>query len=171
MKALNAFLELMASNPDRAVYGYAHVKRANDEAAIETCMVSDSLFRSNDVAQRRRYVELVEAVRDAGATTLIFSSMHPSGEQLAQFTGVAAILRFPIPEIDREEWGEWNEFEMAASSTAISTDTDQPQETSTSSSSTHNGINNTAIITNAALLQENSDEGDAEDATSGNDFE
>lgn len=29
--------------------------------------------------------------------------MHVTGEQLSQITGVAAILRFPIPEID-EDW-------------------------------------------------------------------
>ncbi len=34
---------------------------------------------------------------------LIFSTMHVSGEQLAQLTGVAAILRFPMPEIEDEE--------------------------------------------------------------------
>jgi hypothetical protein len=30
----------------------------------------------------------------------IFSSSHVSGEQLGQMTGVAAILRFPLPELD-----------------------------------------------------------------------
>jgi hypothetical protein len=30
----------------------------------------------------------------------VFSAMHVSGEQLALYTGVAAILRFPIPDID-----------------------------------------------------------------------
>lgn len=34
---------------------------------------------------------------------LIFSSMHVSGEQLTQITGVAAILRFPLPDIENEE--------------------------------------------------------------------
>lgn len=32
--------------------------------------------------------------------------MHVSGEQLTQFTGVAAILRFPLPNID-EHVGSW----------------------------------------------------------------
>lgn len=29
----------------------------------------------------------------------IFSSLHVSGEQLKQITGIAAILRFPMPEL------------------------------------------------------------------------
>nr|GMD01935.1 protein PELOTA 1 [Ipomoea batatas] len=37
----------------------------------------------------------------AGAT--IFSSMHVSGEQLALMSGIAAILRFPLPDLDEIE--------------------------------------------------------------------
>ncbi len=32
----------------------------------------------------------------------IFSSLHVSGEQLALLSGVAAILRYPLPEIEDE---------------------------------------------------------------------
>jgi protein pelota len=31
---------------------------------------------------------------------MIFSSMHVSGEQLGQLTGIAAILRYPLEGID-----------------------------------------------------------------------
>ena len=30
----------------------------------------------------------------------VFSSSHVSGEQLAQLSGVAALLRFPMPDMD-----------------------------------------------------------------------
>jgi protein pelota len=45
VRALSAFLEMLNLNPDRAFYGYGHVKRANDEKAIETLLVTDDLFR------------------------------------------------------------------------------------------------------------------------------
>lgn len=64
IKALNTFLELMSTSPDRAFYGYKHVKAASDQLAIDTLMVSDSLFRSKNILQRRKYVRLVETVRD-----------------------------------------------------------------------------------------------------------
>jgi hypothetical protein len=35
--------------------------------------------------------------------TRIFSSSHVSGEQLLQVSGVAAILRFPLPELEDME--------------------------------------------------------------------
>uniref|UniRef100_A0A7I4YA70 Protein pelota homolog n=1 Tax=Haemonchus contortus TaxID=6289 RepID=A0A7I4YA70_HAECO len=100
VKALNTFYELMSTEPDRAFYGYKHVCMANKEQAIETLLLSDSLFRSQDLATRKRYVELVESVREQNGTVLIFSSMHVSGEQLSLLTGCAAILRFPMPDIE-----------------------------------------------------------------------
>lgn len=102
VKALNQFFELMSLEPDRAYYGYNHVTKANEEQAIDTLMLADSLFRSQNVEIRKKYVKLVESVRDQNGTVLIFSSMHVSGEQLAQLTGCAAILRFPMPDIDDE---------------------------------------------------------------------
>eukprot|EP00983_Pelagomonas_calceolata_P086325 1156736-Pelagomonas_calceolata.AAC.2 len=34
---------------------------------------------------------------------LIFSSMHVSGEQLKQLSGIAALLRFPLPDLEDQE--------------------------------------------------------------------
>lgn len=109
VKALNTFLELMSTDPQRAVYGYKHVLHARGQQSIDTLLVSDSLFRSKDIGQRRKYVNLVESVKHQGATVLIFSSMHVTGEQLTQLTGVAAILRFPIADLDDEDWEEEEE--------------------------------------------------------------
>ena len=47
-----------------------------------------------------RYVDLVEMVRGAGCPVHIFSSQHVSGEQLAQLSGIAGILRWPCPELN-----------------------------------------------------------------------
>lgn len=57
-------MELMAVDPGRAVYGYRHVKMASEQMAIDTLMVTDSLFRSKSVMERRRYVDLVESIRE-----------------------------------------------------------------------------------------------------------
>ncbi|XP_068230019.1 protein pelota-like [Palaemon carinicauda] len=102
-KALQQFMHMMGNDPDRAFYGIKHVERANESQAIETLLVSDSLFRSQNIDERRRYVQLVDSVKENGGDVKIFSSLHVSGEQLDQMTGVAAILRFPMPEIDEED--------------------------------------------------------------------
>ncbi|KAF6773545.1 hypothetical protein AHF37_07301 [Paragonimus kellicotti] len=96
--ALNDFYQMLKVDQSRAFYGYKHVKTAADAFAIDTLLVSDALFRSRDLEERRRYVALVDSVKEDQGTVRIFSSLHVSGEQLNQLSGVAAILRFPIPE-------------------------------------------------------------------------
>jgi hypothetical protein len=64
---------------------------------------TDKLFRVNNVAKRKKYADLVEGVRDAGGEALVFSSMHVSGEALNNLSGVAAILRFSLPELEDQE--------------------------------------------------------------------
>jgi protein pelota len=102
VQALDKFYEMMNSDPDRAFYGFEHVDKANESGAIGTLLVTDELFRSADIETRKKYVSLVEQVRAQNGNVYVFSSMHASGEQLNQLTGVAAILNFPVPDIDEE---------------------------------------------------------------------
>eukprot|EP01135_Chromosphaera_perkinsii_P009350 Nk52_evm26s1737 gene=Nk52_evmTU26s1737 len=101
-KVLQQFFQILSSEPDRAFYGYNHVEAANDKLAIDSLLITDALFRSNDIETRKKYVKLVEEVKNNRGNVYIFSSLHVSGEQLTQLSGVAAILRFPLPEIEDE---------------------------------------------------------------------
>uniref|UniRef100_A0A8C8CGZ8 Protein pelota homolog n=1 Tax=Oncorhynchus tshawytscha TaxID=74940 RepID=A0A8C8CGZ8_ONCTS len=103
VKALEDFYKMLQHEPDRAFYGLAHVEKASEALAIDILLISDKLFRHQDVATRSRYVRLVDNVRDNGGTVRIFSSLHVSGEQLTQLSGVAAILRFPIADLSEPE--------------------------------------------------------------------
>ena len=102
-QALDEFYKMLNDNPDRAYYGFNHVQRACDNQAIGTLMITDKLFRSADVATRKKYVKLVEDTQTLNGKVLIFSSLHVSGEQLQQLSGVAAILNFPLPELDSDD--------------------------------------------------------------------
>jgi protein pelota len=44
-------------------------------------------------------------VRDNGGVVHVFSALHVSGEQLSLVSGVAAILKFPMPEIEEIDMG------------------------------------------------------------------
>ncbi|XP_074634988.1 protein pelota homolog isoform X3 [Acropora palmata] len=103
VKALDTFFSVLQMEPDRAYYGIHHVEKASEASAVETLLVTDELFRSTDLPTRKKYVKLVESIKDNGGDVRVFSSLHVSGEQLGQLSGVAAILRFPMPEIDSEE--------------------------------------------------------------------
>jgi len=100
---LNKFMRMMDSDPDKAYYGYSHVKSAADQCAIDSLLVTDQLFRASTPQVRRMYVDLVEDVRSNGGTVFVFSALHVSGQQLGQVSGVAAILRYPLPDLDELE--------------------------------------------------------------------
>jgi len=97
---LNQFYETLKRDADRAIYGIKHVLHAQAENAIQNLLVLDELFRACNIADRKKYVSLVESVRENGGDVRMFSSLHVSGDQLKQLGGVAAILRFPLPDLD-----------------------------------------------------------------------
>uniref|UniRef100_A0A5B7BUL4 Protein pelota homolog n=1 Tax=Davidia involucrata TaxID=16924 RepID=A0A5B7BUL4_DAVIN len=104
IRAMKEFTDMLSSNnSDRACYGPKSVEAAHELMAIETLMITDDLFRSAEIATRQKYIKLVQSVKNAGGKALVFSSVNVSGEQLSQLTGIAAILRFPLPDLDDME--------------------------------------------------------------------
>ena len=131
IQVLNKFMRLLDTNPDKAYYGYLHVTKANEEQAIDSLLVSDGLFRSEDIKERKKYVALVESVRDNGGRVYLFSTMHVSGQQLQQVSGVAAILRYPLPDLDELEEiaaAHEEEFEEYASDEDLSPEEKKARE-------------------------------------------
>ena len=53
--------------------------------------------------QRKALAQLKEDVEASGGEVLVFSGMHASGDQLNKLTGQAAILRFPLPDLEDAE--------------------------------------------------------------------
>ena len=119
VRSLEQFYKMLKNEPAKAFYGPKHVARAVEAEvricslirgscllppppastpcllqAVEVLLICDKLFRAREVADRRRYVELVDRVREVGGEVRIFSSLHVSGEQLEQLSGLCAILRF-----------------------------------------------------------------------------
>ncbi|XP_056002994.1 protein pelota-like isoform X2 [Ostrea edulis] len=103
VKALDDFYQMLQNDPNRAFYGVRHVEKAVELQAVEILLISDELFRAQNIAQRKRYVKIVDTVKDCGGEVKIFSSMHISGEQLGLLSGIAAILRFPVPDDEDED--------------------------------------------------------------------
>ncbi|XP_050379515.1 protein PELOTA 1-like [Argentina anserina] len=100
IKAYKDFSDLLTTDLDRVCYGAKNVKMAHELKAIETLLITDDLYESVESATRYKSVEFVESVKKAGGKAFVFSSKHVSGEELANLTGIAAILRFPLPYLD-----------------------------------------------------------------------
>ena len=54
---------MLDTDPERAFFSYKHVCKANEMGAVDKLMVTDELFRSSNIAERKRYVQLVESCR------------------------------------------------------------------------------------------------------------
>lgn len=112
VRSLERFHVIMGSDPDRVSYGYEQVKNADQHLAIDELLVSDSVYRSSDYEKRKTYIALMASVTEHGGKVLKFSSLHVSGQQLDLYTGVAAILRFPLPEVAEEESEDEDDFDL-----------------------------------------------------------
>ena len=106
-KALGKFEDILRNDDGRAWYGPGEVERAIGMGAVGrgggVLLVSDVLFRADEVGMRQKWVSLVEKVKGEGGEAFIFSSQHGSGKRLEGLGGVAAILTFPLEDLDLEE--------------------------------------------------------------------
>ncbi|KAL7271436.1 Translation factor pelota [Rhizina undulata] len=101
-KAMEKFFEMMNLDEFRAWYGPKEVQRAVEQGAVGTLLISNSLFRSDNIALRKQYVRMVEDVKKNGGEAMVLSSIHESGVRLDGLGGIAAILNFPLTDLDEE---------------------------------------------------------------------
>jgi protein pelota len=105
---MDKFTTLMRQDDGRAWYGPREVERAVDKGGVGrgggVLMINNALFRAQNVAERRRWVKLVDRVREVeGGEVRVFSSLHESGKRLEGLGSIAAILTYPIEDLDEED--------------------------------------------------------------------
>ncbi|KAI5284500.1 Translation factor pelota, partial [Ascosphaera acerosa] len=106
-KLMDLFFEHLRKESYKATYGPREVEQAVEMGAVGpgggTLIISNRLFRSDDVRERQRWVKLVDRVRDVEKGEVrILSSDHESGKRLDGLGGIAALLTYPIPELGEE---------------------------------------------------------------------
>ncbi|KAI4134611.1 MAG: hypothetical protein LQ347_001364, partial [Umbilicaria vellea] len=107
-RLMDDFMTLLRKDDGRAWYGPKEVEQAVEKGAVGrgggVLLISNALFRAQDVGVRRRWVRLVDKVRDAeGGEVRVLSSEHESGKRLEGLGGIAAILTFPLDDLDDEQ--------------------------------------------------------------------
>ena len=105
---MDQFFDLLRKDDGRAWYGHKEVEAAVEREAVGrgggVLLMSHDLFRSQDIATRRRWVRLVDQVRDQyGGEVRILSSDHESGKRLEALGSLAAILTFPLDDLGDDE--------------------------------------------------------------------
>ncbi|KAK5165749.1 Translation factor pelota [Saxophila tyrrhenica] len=109
---MDRFFELMRNDDARAWYGPKECEAAVERAAVGkgggVLLISNALFRSQEIKTRQRWVKLVDEVKEQGGEVRVLSSMHESGKRLEGLGGIAAILTYPIEDLgdEIEENGE-----------------------------------------------------------------
>lgn len=103
---MDKFFEMIRKDDPRAWYGPKECEAAVERAAVGkgggVLLISNSLFRSQEIKVRQRWVKLVDEVKEQGGEVRVLSSMHESGKRLEGLSGVAVILTYPIEDLDQE---------------------------------------------------------------------
>ena len=107
-KLMEDFKTMLRKDDGRAWYGPKEIEQAVEKGAVGrgggVLLISDTLFRAQDVRERKRWVSLVDKVRDVeGGEVRVLSGTHDSGKQLEGLGGIAAILTFPLEDLDEDE--------------------------------------------------------------------
>ncbi|KAF2404124.1 hypothetical protein EJ06DRAFT_578831 [Trichodelitschia bisporula] len=104
---LDRMYESIRKDDGKAWYGPKEVEACVDKGAVGRgggiLLITNSLFRAQDVAERNHWVALVDKVKAEGGEIRIVSSSHESGKRLEALGGVAALLTYPVYEIEDEE--------------------------------------------------------------------
>lgn len=125
-KLMEDFKTMLRKDDGRAWYGPNEVEKAVEKGAVGrgggVLLISDTLFRAQDIAKRRRWVKLVDHVRDTeGGEVRVLSGTHESGKALEGLGGIAAILTFPMEDLDSDD--DVNEDNESSGRTLMNGDT------------------------------------------------
>jgi protein pelota len=103
---LDRFWKMFEKEDGRAWYGTKPVQRAVDEGAVGrgggVLLINNDLFRSLVIETRKKYVAIVDRVKDDGGEVRIFSSDHEGGNTLSNWGGIAAMLTYPLLDLDED---------------------------------------------------------------------
>ncbi|KAH6713768.1 eRF1 domain 1-domain-containing protein [Leptodontidium sp. 2 PMI_412] len=103
---MDDFMAMLRNDDGRAWYGPTEVEQAVDKGAVGrgggVLLISNALFRSQEIGTRKRWVALVDKVKEEGGEARVLSSDHESGKRLEGLGGIAAILTFPLEDLDEE---------------------------------------------------------------------
>ncbi|ODV84498.1 hypothetical protein CANARDRAFT_8483 [[Candida] arabinofermentans NRRL YB-2248] len=98
------FTKMLNLDDGKAWYGDNECfKACQIKGSVKYLLITDTLLKSTDLNKRKKYTDLIELVKEGGGETIVFSTLHDSGEQLNQLTGIAVILNYPLPDLDESD--------------------------------------------------------------------
>lgn len=95
---MDKFLKLLVKDPERVAYGFNEVLKVAEIGAIEVLLITDELLTTVHTETRENIERILTLVEKYRGTVKIFSVHHDPGLQLKSLGGIAAILRYRVPQ-------------------------------------------------------------------------
>lgn len=129
MDKVEEFFLVLNKDPNRAVYGIKDVETSARQQAVNQLFISDSTLRRHKVQEREKIIQIIKVVKEHGGEVYTLSSIHIAGERINQLSGIAALLRFPVYDLqENEESSEEHEDEITFYDTTLDPSLSQVDE-------------------------------------------
>ena len=99
---MDDFLKHLDDDDYKSWYGEEEIFKAAELGAISSLLITDTKLHSGNVKGRKKYLDMMDSVERNGGTVYTFSTLHDSGEELEKLTGIACILKYPLPDLDED---------------------------------------------------------------------
>ncbi|MEM3695130.1 MAG: mRNA surveillance protein pelota [Candidatus Bathyarchaeia archaeon] len=90
-------LKRLGKDERTVTYGTANVEKAVVLGAVEKLVLADTMLREASDEKRLHVEDLMKNVENAGGSIIVISTEHEAGAKLLALGGIAALLRFPMP--------------------------------------------------------------------------
>ncbi|MEM2105998.1 MAG: mRNA surveillance protein pelota [Candidatus Bathyarchaeia archaeon] len=97
-EVVEEILKRLGKGERTVTYGTVDVKRAGELGAVEKLVLADTMLREASDKERLQIEDLMKDVEEAGGSIIVISTEHEAGVKLLALGGIAALLRFPMPD-------------------------------------------------------------------------
>jgi protein pelota len=98
MQLIDELLARIGRDDSLVAFGFDAVEIAIQSGAVDTLLVADIMLRVQDVEKRKHLEGVMKMVEQFKGSIVIISTLHNMGKQLQALGGIAALLRFKLPQ-------------------------------------------------------------------------
>lgn len=98
LKLMEEFLKRLGQESGTIAYGMENVEKAVTFGAVDILLITDKKLREASKEERKMLDELLREIEKRRGRVVIFSANTPAGKQLENFGGIAALLRYKLPD-------------------------------------------------------------------------
>jgi len=98
IRLMDEVMKHLGKDTGKTAYGWDDIVRAVQFGAVDALLVLDKLFREAQPDYRRELENIMRQVEKQAGSLEIFSADHEAGKQLEGLGGIAALLRFRLPD-------------------------------------------------------------------------